>query len=204
MNRPIRIQPSQVSRAAAVLQRAFENYPLWQFMFPDPQIRQTRAIVLWEFFIRYGMKYGKVFVTSENIEGIAIWVHSDYANMTLLRQLGCGGFKILTHLGLKLIHRSEFVDKLIEPPRTKINTSPYWYLTQFAVDPQYHGQKFGSLLLRDMFDHESENIHTYYLETSRENNTKIYGHFGFEVKDQIIIPNTDVPIYFLKKGQKNA
>ena len=75
-------------------------------MIPDINKRRTDAIAIWEFMIRYGLKFGKVFATSNNFEGFSIWYSSKYLKKTFWRQLYCKPIKVIRKLGLDFVKRA--------------------------------------------------------------------------------------------------
>ena len=77
-----------VKKGGMVLAEAFKDDPMWKPMFKGYSIE-----VLASFFespILYGLKYGKVFAPSEDLEGIIVWVPGKYAKMTLWRTIMSG------------------------------------------------------------------------------------------------------------------
>ena len=64
-----------------------------------------------------------------------------------------------------------------------------------GVDPGCRGRGYRSLLIRaKLAELDKQNVPCY-LETMKEKNVSIYRHFGFEVVEEGIIPDTDVPMW---------
>ncbi len=196
MEKPIKLTKKHVKKAAQVCRDAFKNNPLWVNITPDEKVRETKVIALWEFFIRYGIKYGQAFGTSENVEGVSVWLNSNDTDMTLFKQLKCGGFKILRKLGLKTINKLDHIESVMSEKHKKIAPLEHLYLAQFAVDPKSQGNGFSSMLMRDMLERTNLPI---YLETGKEINVSIYKHFGFELIEEVVIPDTDILMYCMLK-----
>ena len=64
-----RLQKKDRQRAAMVLTDAFEHDPIWQVLLSDTT--PTQKVGAFETPLLYCLKYGQVYATSENLEGIA-------------------------------------------------------------------------------------------------------------------------------------
>ncbi len=99
-----RLREREVPKADAVLTDAFRNDPLWSIVLAESKTHQKRG--LFELPIRYCLRYGKVYATSENLEGIITWVPGDLADMPIWRLIRSGaiwsGLKVAVHLSSKL------------------------------------------------------------------------------------------------------
>ncbi|MGY5856268.1 MAG: hypothetical protein RTS72_06680, partial [Candidatus Thorarchaeota archaeon] len=69
----VHLSDSSFERAVDVLTQSFWNDPLNLYFFPDETLRKRFLPVFFEYRLKQGRKYGEVFITSENVEGIAIW-----------------------------------------------------------------------------------------------------------------------------------
>ena len=147
------------------------------------------------FFLRIGIHYGEVYTTSPSLEGLAMWTlagdprHSD---VTLWRVIRHGGLLLPFTLGrgaiLRHISASNFVLKICK----RIVPFRHWHLQLLGVDPGCHGSGHASALLRPMLARIDEEHLPCYLDTQNERNVALYRHFGFEVADEGIIPNTQL------------
>ena len=75
-----KVQKKDILKAGAVLADAFQHDPVWKKVLEEANIDQKRGF--FEAPVRYCLKYGKVYATSERLEGIAAWAPSDFADMT--------------------------------------------------------------------------------------------------------------------------
>jgi hypothetical protein len=64
-------------------------------------LKKEKLLVFFECFVRYGLRYGQVYATSSNYEGIAIWFNFEDINTSLIAYFRIGMFKLLRKLGLK-------------------------------------------------------------------------------------------------------
>ena len=77
-----KVQKNDISKTGAVLADAFQHDPVWTKFFKDEATIDQKG-TLFESPIRYCLKYGEVYATSEHLEGIAAWVPGDLADMTI-------------------------------------------------------------------------------------------------------------------------
>ncbi len=97
---PYKLQKKDILKAGVVLANSFQLDPFWIKTLEDASINQKRAF--FEGSVRYGLKYGKVYATSEHLEGIAVWVPSDHADMTTWRAIRSGSFSSVMRMGIKM------------------------------------------------------------------------------------------------------
>jgi hypothetical protein len=67
-----RLRKKDIPKADAVLTDAFKHDPLWCRVLTESRAGQQRG--LFEVPIRYCLRYGEVYTTSENLEGIIVWI----------------------------------------------------------------------------------------------------------------------------------
>ena len=82
---------SGVRSAAQTLARAFADYPVPRYYYPDETERVRRLPHMCQFLLRYGVRYGEVCATSQRMEGVATWLPWDKVDVTLRRVLCSGG-----------------------------------------------------------------------------------------------------------------
>ena len=98
-----KVQKKDFLNAGVVLADAFQHDPFWKKVLDDAKIGQKRAF--FEGSVRYGRRYGKVYATSEHLEGIAVWVPSDFADMTVWRAIRSGSFWSGRRMGMRRLLR---------------------------------------------------------------------------------------------------
>ena len=77
------------------------------------------------------------------------------------------------------------------------------HLEDLFIDPEYRGKGHGSKIIKQMCKYLDEHKQDCYLETHKEENIKIYEHYGFELLEVSKIPKTDIVQYsMLRKVKK--
>ena len=193
-----KVKKQDVPKAGAVLADAFQHDPIWTKFFKD-DARIDQKGVLFESPIRYGLRYGEVYATSEHLEGIAIWFPGDLADMTIRRLIRCGAIisgmkamKVCTRLALK---QTRIFRPIQADRKANMKGRPYMYLMIIGVASEFQGQGFGGKLLGALIE-ESELMGVpLYLETESERNVGMYERLGFRQLNRINLPVIDLPMW---------
>ena len=191
----LRLTVKERDAGAAVLGRAFAEYGLLRYYFPDEMERHAAADTFGFIALSICLKYGEVYASSQKLEGVAAWLPPGKSPF--------GGWQIIRSVPLSIIVRfarqvasrmwaySRFVDSL----HRKLVPYPHWYLQIIGVGPAYQGQGFCSRLLRPMLERIDRERMPCYLETNVEKNVAIYRRFGFEVVFKHKLPGTEVTTF---------
>ena len=160
-------------------------------IFPDPEERRVKEPIVNEFFLRRDYSYSKAFITSPNLEGIAVWMHSDKRERRpFWRILNSGAIWQAIRIGIKPLRKIQAYDQYIERKHKELVPHKHWYLAVLAVDPQHQRKGYASKLLNEMLSYIDEEGLPCYLETDGEKNVSMYQRFGFEVVDEFVVPGT--------------
>jgi len=172
-----------------MLSRAFKDD--FKDIFPDPEERRAKEPYANEFLIRRDYSHSRVFITSPQLEGIAVWRHSDRRKKRpFWRVLTSGAIWQAMKIGRKALRKMEAYDQYVERKHDELAPAKHWYLAVLAVDPQHQGKGHGSKLLNEMLSQIDEEGLPCYVETEGEKNVSMYQHFGFKVIDEFTVPNT--------------
>ena len=198
----LRLTLKERDAGAAVLGRAFAEYEMLRYYFPDETQRHAVADTFGFIALSICLKYGEVYATSEEMEGVAAWLPPGKAPF--------GGWQMIRSVPVSVLFRfarqgasrmwayGRYVDKL----HRKLVPYPHWYLQIIGVDPAYQGQGLSSRLLRPVLERIDREQMPCFLETNTEKNVAIYQRFGFEVVSEDKIPGTEVTSFaMLRKVQ---
>ena len=187
------LSKSTFQKCVDVLTRAFWDDPLTVYFFPDETKRKRILPAFFEFRLKQGKHCGEVYVTSDDVEGVAIWKYHDKLDINLWKSIRLGGLKMYRLCGRSLINNMMRINDWSSNRRNELATLPYLHLGSFAVDPEIQGKGYGSKLIRPMLTHLDESKIRGYLEAQSESNVSLYEHFGFEVLAESVVPNTEIP-----------
>jgi ribosomal protein S18 acetylase RimI-like enzyme len=186
------VKKKDITKTGFVLADAFQHDPIWKKVLEGVKIDQKRTF--FEGSVRYGLKYGKVYATSENLEGIAAWVPGNHADMTIWRGIRSGAMISGMKLGMKTIMKMKPIFEPLEADRrANMKGRVYIYLMIIGVAMEFQRQGFGGKLLRVLLQ-ESEYTETpLYLETATERNVRMYERLDFKVLKKMIHPIINLP-----------
>lgn len=197
MNGLIRFSKEHIKPASKVLCRAFQNDPIIRWQIPDANQRFAKLHHFWEFVLRVGIKYGEVYGTSDDLEGIAVWRPPKSVHLSYWKYIKKGAIKLPFKFGIKSIKRITFFQAVNDSIRNIYMKVPYWYLGPIGVDPKYQGKGFASMLLKPMLKRiDKENL-PIWLETNLKRNVSFYEHFDFYKLEEIIIPKTNIVNWYM-------
>lgn len=196
-----RLRERDIPKADRVLTDAFRPDPLWSRVLAGSKTVQQRG--LFEVPIRYCLRYGEVYATSENLEGIITWVPGDLADMPMWRLIRSGAIWSGLKMALQLYSKLGPVFKPIEADRKEnMKKSPFIYLPVLGVASEFQGQGFGGKLLSALVAESEQARLPIYLETESEGNVRWYERFGFESVKQINLPVINLPMWEMARTPK--
>ena len=184
----VRLGKPDIKPAAKVLARAFQEHPIFVYFIPDASKRRDKLHHVFEKAVRYGVLYGEVYATSPNLEGVAIWLPSETADMTLWRLLRVGMFSLFFRLGGGFIVRGLRIADFLSSVQQSYAPSRYWLFQFLGIDPEQQGKGYAGTLVKAMLSRIDEEHLPCYLDTEDEKNVPIYEHLGFRVVEEVTIP----------------
>ena len=192
-----KIQKRDLKNAVSVLTDAFSEESMWKEVFTD----EEKNRILTEVMVRFCLKYGSVYATSENFEGIMALAPHD-KEMTTWTIIGSGAF----FLSMKIADEAknmEVLNSAVEEAKKILNLGSHIHLLMMGVSQEFQGKGFGGKLLRALIEKAEAEKKSIYLETQKENNVKLYEKYGFSVKKKIILPEPlNLPMWLMVRQVK--
>jgi ribosomal protein S18 acetylase RimI-like enzyme len=191
----LRLTLNERDDGAAVLGRAFAEYELLRYYFPDEIQRRAVADTCGLTSVSLCLKYGEVYMSSEKLEGVAAWLppgKAPFGGWQIVRSVPLG---ILARFGRQGAGRMWSYGRFVDSLHRTLVPYPHWYLQIIGVDPSYQGQGFSSRLLRPVLERIDRERMPCFLETNNEKNVAIYRRFGFEVVSEDKLPGTQVTAF---------
>lgn len=186
-----RLNKNHIATASRILARSFHEDPIFVYILPDPIKRSKNLPFLFQDLLKYGLKYGEVYSTSPNLEGITIWIPPGDCEMTVWRMFQSRSVTLYLRTGLKNIPRMVKASKSQSIHKELVKEN-HWYLQNIGVDPSSQGKGFAGELMTSMLSRIDKDKLPCYLETNNEKNIAFYKKYGFEVLDKSEIPRTGV------------
>lgn len=197
-NEIIHLKAPQISVASEVLAKAFENDPVFSYIFPkEDQKRMAKMKQLFMVSLRYSEPFDSIY-TTDSLKGVAIWIppgkypmsfwQTFQLALTMPFKLGWGGMK----RGIPLFNK-------IEDCHQECMSEPHWYLNVLGVDPLYQGQGVGGKLIEPILKQaDGENLPCY-LETDGEKNVSFYQKRGFQVVKTFDLPGSNLRLWGMQR-----
>ncbi len=168
----VSVKRVDIEKAAETLALAFMDDPLSNTVFQEEATRFHNLLTYFQFRIKYGLKYGEVYSTSNDFEGVAIWLPGKKAHVSNWRGMLSGGMKLYSEIGKETITKFNEINNYTTDFRNSIIQPPYHQLSPIGVIPEMQGKGFGSKLLKPMFERFDDKQIICFLETQTKTNNQ--------------------------------
>jgi ribosomal protein S18 acetylase RimI-like enzyme len=186
-----RVEPADIDQISQSLARAFYDDVVSQFLFPDDSRRIRRLERYFRFQIRtIFLPRGEAWTTPD-LDAASLWMPPKSWPPSMAD--GVSQLPVLAILGRRTFRALRLV-QLLESHHPR---SPHFYLGTIGTDPAVQGHGYGSALLRIVLDRCDAEATPSYLESSKERNLAFYHRHGYEVVDEVLIPQTNVKLWLM-------
>ena len=180
----------RIAEASATLAAAFHDDPLSRFLFPHEESRNRWLRLLNGAGLRLALPEGHVYTPAgQGVPGVValvppgryplpVWRTLRFLVSVIWRPPPFGPPLRSMVRGLRLMRKVE---------RLHLR-EPHWYVHVLAVHPSQQGKGLGGALLELGLARADGQRLPVYLETSNPRNLTFYGHFGFEVLQEVDTP----------------
>lgn len=200
----IKLEKAYIKPVSLMLAQVFKDNPINAYAFPNPEERMEKMPYVYQLVLRYNLLYGRVFVNSTQLEGVAVWVPSDNLGTSSWRILVSGAIWPARKMGIEAGRKMQVLDEFVNRKHRELVTTKHWYLLLLGVDTQHQGKGYASQLLNGMLSEtDKEGLHCF-LETQGSRNVLMYQHFGFKVVDEFTVPNTQVTLVAMLREPKRT
>lgn len=166
-------------------------------------IKEELIIQTYKIIIKMGLRYGNVFASSNNFEGVMVFIPDEHAIYKTLNIIRSGVIIPALNIKRKLGDIMQQLIKLTDEDKSKLNIGAYFYLSVIGVAQEFQGKGFGGKMLRALINKSEKEGKSLYLETQNEQNVSLYEKFGFETIKTIKIPDLNLPIWeMVRKNTK--
>jgi ribosomal protein S18 acetylase RimI-like enzyme len=196
-----RLNKSNIKIASKVAAKAYFEANDFSRFSSNPSKRLKYITRTMNMTFRYTLKFGVVYATSQNFEGVAAWLPHDYVKIPLWQYARFGMIPIVLGVGKKVRKQLLYFDKLAKEKHKQHANFPHLYLYNLAVDPHHQGKGWVNILLNPMLAKADKEKLPCYLETG-ERNVPLYEHFGFEAIERIPVPDFDEEMWIMMRFNK--
>ena len=192
LNEFYKISKKDVKYVSKLFERVFFNWPVAVAIQPDEEIRRTKGHYFYAISIRHLIKYGEAYAPSPKIEGVAMWAHSDYYELSTWQIIKFGALKALYKLGAKAMKKGEMWMEFVEKNNSELTEEPHYHLVWLGVEPGLQKKGIGTELMHALLNKFSKENMKCSLDTQEKKNVDYYKRFGFKVIKECQYPNADV------------
>jgi ribosomal protein S18 acetylase RimI-like enzyme len=196
----VRLVASQKSQAAKTLARAFQEDPMFTYIFPDADQRRKSLAWQWEAVIGYSLDYGEVYTTPD-VDGVACWLKPGNTRVTVWRMIRTGIQlqRAFESFRGKTRRVSMEVMSYLDQVHERLINGPHWYLWALGVDPIRQGQGIGGQLIQPILALADQASLPCYLETLAEQDVAFYQKYGFDVSSAGEIPGHGLKAWMMRR-----
>ena len=181
---------ADVTELSHALGRAFYDDPVSMWIMPDDKARAAHQRKFFAAVTRHHHLAGGGVEVAGDGSGIGAaalwdppgrWKQSTREQLMLLPAF-IFGFGPKLSLGRRL-------GALFDRMKQSHPEEPHWYLAVIGSDPSVRGKGYGQALMNSRLDRVDAEHAPAYLESSKADNVPYYERFGFQVVDEIVIPD---------------
>jgi ribosomal protein S18 acetylase RimI-like enzyme len=181
--RPRRTAGKDLPMLVETLVAAFMDDPVMTWCVPDRDRRPAIMRAIFEIAVDVNQPYGQLYTTDPVAAAGAVWVPP-----------GCRATgDEAEHLATLYIEAvEEYADRLVaamEPMEACHPEEPHHYLAFLGTRPEWQSRGLGSALLREVLDRCDREGRPAHLEATSEANQRLYRRHGFQVTDEIRLPD---------------
>ncbi len=188
----LRLSDRHIIEATKVFTEAFMDYPLFSYMVEDPSARPRIYPHFFRLMVKHTIRFGWAYATSENMEGLALWLPGERSDISLWSNLTSGGIDLLLAAGLRIAYRSMVFSEFASKLHHEVIDRPHIYLFQIGVKKMHRGKGYAGKLMRPMMARADREGQPIFLETHDESYLPVYRHYQFETIRHEKIPGSNV------------
>jgi ribosomal protein S18 acetylase RimI-like enzyme len=190
--------PKESAGAGEVLGRAFQEDPLWVAVMPDSVRRPARLTRMFTGLTRAVVAAGGIAERTPGFEAVALWLPPG-CDLGLWATVRSGFALPRSVLGMPGRDRRLMLAVLrqIDAWGKQLMPAPHWYVPAIGVAPEHQGRGLGSALMRAGIARADRDGRPIYLETETEGNVGYYEHLGFDVIEQMVAAEIDLPFWLM-------
>jgi len=191
----IPLQKEQKKAAAAVVARAFFDYPSLIAYFPDESKRGKKLTRYMEHVLQSAVQFGEVW-TTEDVSGVLFLLPPGHTRLSDMDYVNSGFLAAPLIVGLRHYGFVDRCEKLLADMQERLlQGRAHYYLWGIAVDPVRQRSGAGTALLQAMFNKADGEQMPIYLETHQFANVAYYEQRGFQLIFTGTMSGDDLPYW---------
>lgn len=180
---------------------SFKGYPLFEEL-SNYKYNVRKMKTFWKVSLKTISKKSFFLADSDQAHSLAILSPYQKGGISTWEYVKAGALWLLPTMGIKTTNRMTSFEKFALEIKNKYANPDCWYLYVFATMPEFRGKGIGSKIIKPMLNYLDENKQDCYLETVSFANVEIYKKYGFELKEEVKVPNADLILYAMLRPAK--
>lgn len=195
------ISSKELERFAEVFAVSFKDYPLFEY-FSNYKYSVAKMKVFWRVALRIAGKSSYFVTSDEEARSLAFLFFAGKKYSSIWQYIKAGGLAIVFKMGLPTTLRMLRFDDFALEIKNRYADENCLYFYAFATLPEHRGAGLGSGVLKKIIEFLDSQGKSCYLETMSIKNVAIYEKYGFEVKETVKIPNSDITLYAMLRAAR--
>ncbi len=189
----------ELKQAAAVVARAFFDYPSLKAYFPDETKRAWKLPWYMEHVLKTALRFGEVYAT-EDRSGVLFLLTPGHTKLTNWEYVQSGLLAAPLIVGIKHYAFVDSCEVALADTQERVRKSrPHYYIWGITVDPAHQRSGAGTALLQMLYDKADRENMPIYLETHKPANVAYYEQRGFELIYTGTMPGDDMPFWCMER-----
>jgi GNAT superfamily N-acetyltransferase len=181
---------------SSTLARAFDDDPMMRWFFPDDSTREAGlGRYFTTIFTRQYVLHG---VCERTDAAAAFWVPPEGQAKAV------PDTETVQELQNILGDRAPLFRDAVKAAAQHTPEESHWYLAVIGADPATQGQGHGAALLRSGLAKADAAGLPVYLESSKSANLPFYEHFGFAVREEVLLPGGGPVLWSMRREPRPA
>jgi ribosomal protein S18 acetylase RimI-like enzyme len=182
------LEETQIVAAGRMLASAFQEDPLQEHIFPDPEERAQRSPAQFSVLIREGLLRGVVFVT-EGLAGASVWMPPE-SSATPKAPVQSEFRQLPRLMGHRAFERFGRVLDYLSSAHGAGMPAEHWYLMIVGVRPEQQRHGFGEALIKPMLARADAACLPVCLDTAQPLVRPFYEKLGFKPVIETVDPDS--------------
>jgi ribosomal protein S18 acetylase RimI-like enzyme len=158
------------------------------FLYPDVVERKERGPSFYTLNMEHAAVGGELYTTT-SFKGIAVWRFFGDETRPKVDQANDPRNRLPQEMGEGPFQRLMTIVECTNAIHKGVVQGKHCYLLFLGVEPEYQGNGIGGQLIQPMLKMADESGLSCYLETMKEKNLAFYGRHGFQVGEEVQVPD---------------
>lgn len=195
------MQPEDVKAFADTLADGFSKYRLFQYI-SGREYDHAKMSLFWAVSISSRVDSAICIADSKEVNSVLIYIPPKSKEPGMISYLKAGGLKMLYRLGLRGSIRLLRFDVKAHAVAQRHRANGDGYLMAFATRLDKQGQHYGKPLIEALLRYLDASGEYCYLETLKAADVGLYGHFSFDLKEELDLKMGDLTLYAMHRATK--